>query len=212
MSEEQSKGLKGPSEAMKKGGTDQKDVNSWSHTNDPTNSGDTDSITRQGQLNERSDIICQIRESGIVTALVPKHDQGPEMFYRESLYIDHLRASKASTVGTWFATAATAYGTSSHTVLWDYKVPDDILRFARRDSIPCGVLELLSIVNDSETPQWATEYDDEAERHERLMRKSQDHFQIMMKEKNMSPEEKSRATRERMMEDSRRMLKESEST
>lgn len=212
VSEKQSEEITDPSKPPKKDNMGQDDVKPWSPATNATETGDTDSITRQGQLNERSDIVCQIRDSGIVTAIVPKHDQGPEMSYRESLYIDHLRVSKTSTAGIWFASATTAYGTSSHTVLWDFRIPDDIMRFAGRDSIPCGVLEFLSIVSDDETPQWATEYDDEAERHERIMKRSHDHYQTMMKEKHMSPEEKSRATRERMMEESRNMLKQSTST
>ncbi|KAL2207717.1 hypothetical protein CC79DRAFT_1368578 [Sarocladium strictum] len=204
----QSEKTKLQSSSLKKDGISGHDRKTWSTTGDSTTGGDADSITRQAELNESSDIICQIRELGVVDALAPKHGQGLDPSFQESLYVDHLRVSKTSTAGTWFASAATAYGTSSRTVLWDYKIPDSVMRFARRDSIPCGVLELLGIVDDSETPQWATKYDDEAERHEKIMRRSHNNFQNMMKERNMSPEEKSRAARERMMEDSRNMLQE----
>jgi hypothetical protein len=205
----QSEKTKLQSSSLKKDGISGHDRKTWSTTGDSTTGGDADSITRQAELNESSDIICQIRELGVVDALAPKHGQGLDPSFQESLYVDHLRVSKTSTAGTWFASAATAYGTSSRTVLWDYKIPDSVMRFARRDSIPCGVLELLGIVDDSETPQWATKYDDEAERHEKIMRRSHNNFQNMMKERNMSSEEKSRAARERMMEDSRNMLQES---
>ncbi|KAK0389961.1 hypothetical protein NLU13_3534 [Sarocladium strictum] len=200
--------LKGSSEIVGKGKGAYESGKPGSLAGISMDNGDGDSITRQAKVNEKSDIICQVRESGVVSALVPKYSQGLETSYGESLYIDHLRISRSSTVGTWFATAATAYNSSSRTVLWDYRIPEGVSRFSRRDSIPCGVLELLSIVSDSETPKWATEYNDEAERHDRIMRKSHDQLQIVMKEKNMSPEEKNRAALERMMQESRNMLQE----
>lgn len=43
-------------------------------------------------------------------------------------------------------------------MLWNYRVPDDVLAFARKDSVPCGVLEVLGVVNSDDTPEWATNH------------------------------------------------------
>lgn len=72
------------------------------------------------------------------------------MFYWESFYIDYLCVFKVSIVGIWFVIVVIVYGIFSYIVLWDYKVLDDIFCFVCRDLIFCGVLELFSIVNDSE--------------------------------------------------------------
>jgi hypothetical protein len=98
-----------------------------------------------------------------------------------------------------FASAITAFGTSSQTILWNYKIPSEILAFAKKDSIPCGILVLLDVVEESATPEWATQYDDEAEAREAQMRKLQEQSRAMMKESQLPPDQKAAAFNERRL-------------
>jgi hypothetical protein len=97
----------------------------------------------------------------------------------------------------WFASAITAFGTSSQTILWNYKIPSEILAFAKKDSIPCGILVLLGIVEESATPEWATQYNDEEERREEQMRKLKAQSRAMIRENQLPPDQKAKAIRER---------------
>jgi hypothetical protein len=56
----------------------------------------------------------------------------------------------------WFVCAATALGQRRDTGLWNYSIPSQILTFARKDSMPCGVMVLLGIMAEIDTPTWAT--------------------------------------------------------
>ncbi|KAI1271380.1 hypothetical protein F5Y07DRAFT_413592 [Xylaria sp. FL0933] len=105
-----------------------------------------DSIQKQGERNARRPITCQFSIDGLESAL-SQEEQGPTPGggghdVVHSLHIEHLRINSLKTNGKWFASAATAYGTTSQTVLWNYKIPDEVMAFARRDTVPCGVLEL----------------------------------------------------------------------
>jgi hypothetical protein len=119
--------------------------------------GETDSVELQIRSDIKYDITCEISLSGLVTALI---QSGNGSGTPEDLYINHLRIQSRKSDGVWFASVATAFGTSSQTILWNYKIPDDICSFSRKESIPCGVLVLLGIVDESETPEWATKYND----------------------------------------------------
>jgi len=100
-------------------------------------------------------IRCQVGLNGLTSAIPDDYDAG--MF--ESLDTRHLEVdeSMTNTIGIWFASAITAFGTSSQTILWNYKIPSEILAFSKKDTLPCGVLVLLDIVNESITPEWATQ-------------------------------------------------------
>jgi len=138
---------------------------------------------------------CQVGVRGLTTAI---DDYEPQLF--DHLDIRHLEIDQApcNTAGTWFASALTALGTSSNTILWNYKIPDHILSFAKRDTIPCGILVLLEIIPESQTPEWATQYpndqDEEREFHFRQMR---DQDRAMRIERTLPPEQKQAAFRER---------------
>lgn len=140
-------------------------------------------------------IRCQIGIDGIVDAVPDDFD--PQLF--DSLDISHLKSSEENpnTRGMWFDCAITALGTSSQTILWNYKIPSDILSFAKKDTIPCGVLVLLAVVDESETPEWATKYNDEQEKGDARMRKLQEQTRAMMRESSMSPADKAKAAKER---------------
>lgn len=147
--------------------------------------------------NSGQDINCQILVSGIVSAFTEADST------TGALSIDHLRTQMGILNGMWFATAATAYGTSSQTTLWNYKIPDDVLMFSRRDSIPCGVMVMLGMVEEKDTPDWATPYNDAMETHEQFFRRSREQQMAMTAEARMTPDHREmavRARREREME------------
>lgn len=140
---------------------------------------------------------CQVGIHGLVAA-VPD-DNEHQMFDR--LNVDHLVGDPdgQNTTATWFASAITAYGTTSATILWNYKIPTGILEFAKKSSIPCGVLVLLDLVPESATPEWATVYNDEEEEREHRMRKMQEQSRAMMREQSMTPADRAKAVRERQL-------------
>ena len=141
-------------------------------------------------------IRCQVGVNGLLSAIPDNLDT--RIF--GSLDVKHLEAHESSptTTGVWFASVITALGTTSQTILWNYKVPPEILAFAKKDSIPCGVLVLLDVVEESATPEWATKYENDAEeeREQRFREMSED-SRAVMREQKMTPEERTEAFRER---------------
>jgi hypothetical protein len=140
---------------------------------------------------------CHITIEGLHDA-VPEHS---DLEPSQHLDISHLeiRKTNSNTTGTWFASAATALSASSHTVLWNYHIPDEVLLFSRKETVPCGILVLLDIVEESATPEWATKYDDEAERRDLQMKKLREQGQAMLRENKLPPDQRQAAVRERMM-------------
>ncbi|KAI1175890.1 hypothetical protein F4777DRAFT_548339 [Nemania sp. FL0916] len=173
-----------------------------------------DSIQKQADRALRAPITCQISVDGLQAALsqpsLPSSPQSPPSHPHhlasdslatsnvESLHMEHLRINSLKSAGKWFASAATAYGTTSQTVLWNYKVPDELLAFARRDTVPCGVLELLGVVHEGQTPAWATKYDNDAlDHHEAFSRAFREQNIAMAAEARMDPAARSIAQRQR---------------
>lgn len=133
--------------------------------------------------------------------------------YVPSLPISHLASYPGSTSGIWFASAATAYGTTPGTVLWNYRIPDPLLAFCRKESFPCGVLEVLSLVDASATPEWRSHAPGE-EPHirnvELLGRRLREQRLEMEREGRMKPEERARAVRDRMQREAMQRLEDRE--
>jgi hypothetical protein len=142
-------------------------------------------------------IRCQVGINGLVTAIPDDFDS--QMF--SSLNTTHLSIDDAgfNTPGIWFASTITALAATSQNILWNYKIPTPLFSFAKSATIPCGILVLLHIVDESLTPEWATKYNDEEEEREAKMRKLRDQSREMMKENHMPPEERARAVRERQL-------------
>jgi hypothetical protein len=166
-------------------------------------------------INRVESIRCEIRIDGIFAA-VPE-SLGDSSF--EHIDISHLQIQRmnTSTGGIWFASAATALGASSQTVLWNYHIPEEILIFARKETVPCGILVLLGSVDESSTPEWATKYDDRREDSERQMRRLTESTQAMMRERQLAPDQRIAAERERQqksfnefVEDQRRTARQRE--
>lgn len=167
-----------------------------------------DSAQQEAEGNSRRPITCQISMDGIVTALTHE-DQLQSSVKLDSLYIEHIRVRYAKSDGAWFASAATAYGTTSQTVLWNYKIPDDILTFARKETIPCGVLVLLNVVDMSAAPEWATEYNDQGASLDRHVKMHREQRQAMEAEARMAPAQREAAVRDRVRRENDERLQDS---
>ncbi|KAK2061015.1 hypothetical protein LY76DRAFT_389014, partial [Colletotrichum caudatum] len=162
----------------------------------PSPTSSLSSIARAVDAAAKSPIACKISSHGLIAAhpeVVDDDNDGPAT----PLHIDHVRVRPGLSAGVWFASAATAYGTSSATVLWSYRIPEDVLRFARASSVPCGVLELLGVVDASQTPEWATSHDDMRDNLELVSRRMREQRNAMAAESRMNPGDKEQAVRDR---------------
>jgi hypothetical protein len=167
-----------------------------------------DTIQKAVESNPRMAITCQISGDGIVNAL-PQEEGRPSSSKPDSLYIEHLRIRMGRMDGVWFASAMTAYGTNSQTILWNYKIPDEVLTFARKETVPCGILELLNVVDESMTPEWATKHDDLNHNLEMHMRRTREQRAAMMTESRLPPAQKEQAIRDRIRKESEQRLDDS---
>ncbi|KAM0612440.1 hypothetical protein ACHAQF_005239 [Verticillium nonalfalfae] len=173
---------------------------SWSVFNWNTNT-----IGIRTQRVEYADQLRQPQVEGLIAAQHELDPESPSSSHSDpdpespldNLSIEHLRPA---TTATWFASAATAYGTSARTLLWSHRIPETLLSFVRRASIPCGVLELISLVDPSATPEWGTlsADDSEARRVELMMRRMREQRGHMEKEARMSVAERQQAIKTRM--------------
>ena len=87
-----------------------------------------------------------------------------------------FRTYEQSSAGLWFACAASALLSrkqSSSGGLWALEIPTEVKAFVRKDSIPCGIMVLLGILQESDAPQWSTQKDTQNEGSERAMRHHQ---------------------------------------
>ncbi|KAM7207449.1 hypothetical protein V8F20_002135 [Naviculisporaceae sp. PSN 640] len=166
-----------------------------------------DSARQAGEAISRKPITCQISVDGITTAL-RQEDQLHSSLHLDSLYIDHVRIRHGgrSEAGVWFASAITAYGTTSQTILWSYKIPEAIISFARKDTVPCGVLVLLKMVDESITPEWTAKYNDHGAQLDVFTRRHQEQRAAMAAEAKMPPAQRAQAVRERQMRENQERL------
>lgn len=187
--------------------------------------------------NEYRPITCHITSEGITTAL-SQEDQIQSTINLDGLPIDHLRirsfayfsspshfpssspspsfssspsTSSTSSDGIWFASASTALGTTSQTILWSYRIPDAILSFCRKDTVPCGILVLLGVVDDSATPEWASKQDDNLVANlEQFAKRTREQREAMMAEAKIpAGPERDRKVRERLAKEGRERLEDS---
>ncbi|KZF23003.1 hypothetical protein L228DRAFT_247444 [Xylona heveae TC161] len=111
----------------------------------------------------------------------------------------HPRASIPAS--TWFASAATALTASKALHLWSYTIPDSILSFASKDSVPCGVMVLLGLMNESDTPAWSTPFEDPEVEAQRKHAKFQDWSRRVAAEGGLPPDQRADAAKKRMLDD-----------
>lgn len=165
-------------------------------------------LEQGGSSNSSKDITCQISMEGIVTALV-QEDSLRSTVNLDSLYIEHLRVRQGRTDGEWFASAVTAYGTSSQTMLWNYKIPDEILYFSRKETVPCGVMVMLEMVNESDTPEWASQHNDRMDHLEQFTRRNTEMRLALAAEAQMPPAQKQQAMRDRQRREAEQRMQDS---
>ena len=82
----------------------------------------------------------------------------------ESPSLDHLRSGPAS---IWAPSIALVLGLSRSFPLYNHHLDPSLTILASRESIPCGVLVTLGLLDESEAPAWETKYDEfeNAHRH-----------------------------------------------
>lgn len=153
--------------------------------------GSPDSPQEQaGSDDVNTAIICQVNAHGLFDG----HIQVPSSLTSDDnhdiLDIEHLRTRDGNFDGVWFAAAATAYRTTSKTILWSYTIPEDILSFARKATVPCGVLVLLGLANSSETPEWATQRNTQDDEGDAFFDKMTERRLAAQADASMSPEQR----------------------
>lgn len=70
--------------------------------------------------------------------------------------VQHLRKSS---IRYWFPNAAIALGQMKGMALWTCHLPESIRLLSAKETIPCGVMVLLGLLDEADTPTWATQYD-----------------------------------------------------
>lgn len=149
------------------------------------------------ELEEQSPALrCQVGLSGLLGAI--PDDPDPTLF--APLSINHLTTQDniSTPAGIWFSSALTAHSTTSHNILWNYTIPSSLLKFCLTPSIPCGILVLLALVPESQTPEWATKYDnDVVEEREATFKRMAEMNAAVRLEASMPPAQKLAAQSER---------------
>ncbi len=107
----------------------------------------------------------------------------------------HLR--RPNTPICWFALAASALGHQKGMGLSNCAVPERIRLMLGKDSMPCGIMVLLDLLEENDTPTWATQYDPNVDFNKKLSAFSARHRKIAA-EQTMPPAQAqaARATRE----------------
>ncbi|KAH0551384.1 hypothetical protein GP486_007402 [Trichoglossum hirsutum] len=92
----------------------------------------------------------------------------------KSVELHHL-GSDATSTSLWFACAVTATIGHDQRQFWNYSVPIPVIHLANEKSIPCGVMVLLDVIDEKDTPAWATPFNPLAiheERHQKFVQRT----------------------------------------
>ena len=120
----------------------------------------------------------------------------------ESPSLDHLLSGPAS---IWAPSIALVLGLSKSFPLYNHHLDPSLISLASRESIPCGVLVTLGLLDESEAPPWETKYDqfEFAHRHhsEFLTRQREMHA-----ENQMSPDQANIARMKRLAAETQQRL------
>ncbi|KAI9767420.1 MAG: hypothetical protein M1840_005649 [Geoglossum simile] len=87
------------------------------------------------------------------------------------LELHHLHAD-ATSASFWFACTVTAIVDTDQRQFWNYSVRIPIIHMAKEKSIPCGVMVLLDVIDEKDTPAWATPFNPNTiyeERHQKFL-------------------------------------------
>ncbi|EXJ87588.1 hypothetical protein A1O3_04549 [Capronia epimyces CBS 606.96] len=77
---------------------------------------------------------------------------------------DPFRTIQQSTAALWFTCAASAVLSrkTSSGGLWAFDIPSDVQSFVRKDSVPCGVMVIMGLMDETDAPHWSSENADAA--------------------------------------------------
>ena len=92
-------------------------------------------------------------DSVTISNAIWEHENMP---LAESLTLDHFRSGSAS---IWAPSIALALGLSKSFPLYNHHLDPSLTSLASRESIPCGVLVTLGLLDESKAPPWETKYD-----------------------------------------------------
>jgi hypothetical protein len=111
---------------------------------------------------------------------------------KKKLRLPHLRAyhNEPNPRALWFACAVTALG-APQGGLWAFGIPEDIVAFSTRESIPGGSMVLMDLISEDAVPTWRTPYDDKMEKHEAWVQQ-QKKLQLQMEEMKLTPQERTK--------------------
>ncbi|KAF2423127.1 hypothetical protein EJ08DRAFT_652953 [Tothia fuscella] len=122
---------------------------------------------------------------------------------KKKIRLPHLRShhNEPNARALWFACAVTALG-APQGGLWAYGIPEDIIAFSKRESIPGGALVLLGLISEEAIPEWrtVTVYDNKMEEHEEWL-KRQKHMQRAMDDLKLTPQERAQQFHKRAREE-----------
>lgn len=110
--------------------------------------------------------------------------------------LDHLHFNPAL---DWAPSIALALGLSQSLPLYHHHLDPHLTSLATRDTIPCGVLVVLGILDESEAPPWETKYDP-TEHQNRLLSNAAAAQRARNEEMRMSREQAEIARRKRQEE------------
>jgi hypothetical protein len=128
--------------------------------------------TEKGKKEERKDMMNRIEEYRAATDVCV--DSTSFRFHAEDNKITKLlwehenmetgfvsepwRTFESTSSATWFLSASCAVVSKKQSGgLWGCEVPADVMSFARRDTVPCGVLVMLGLIAEIDAPQWSSE-------------------------------------------------------
>jgi len=120
---------------------------------------------------------------------------------KRKLPLLHLRSihSIDSTAGFWFCCLATAFE-APQGGLWSFSIPPDVIALSRQDTVPCGVMVLLSTLTDAEVPAWRTPHDTQSEQFEKHV-KFMEQSRKIQEEMRLPPGQREAVRQKRLMAD-----------
>ncbi|KAF3482507.1 uncharacterized protein GIQ15_05266 [Arthroderma uncinatum] len=99
-------------------------------------------------------------------------------------------------INQWFVYTASSLGHNEKAGTWSFALPQNILQAVKREAVPCGVMELLDIMQESELPHWASprpQFNDPMKFHNRFL----ENIRAAQLEKTMPPAQAEAARRAR---------------
>ncbi|RMZ89286.1 hypothetical protein DV736_g3484, partial [Chaetothyriales sp. CBS 134916] len=106
-----------------------------------------------------------------------------------------FRMAFSPSASAWFTCAAASVLSTKTppTSLWHFDIPQSILTFTRRDSVPCGIMVLLGLLSEDLAPQWSSQLPPSTSSSANLARKHHQRFladsEALKLEASMPPEQ-----------------------